>query len=345
MTFDLIMQQIILTELKDYLTENGENAEERLEALPSFFDKLILHGQLACHHDHTEKAIRSFRECLGMRPESFRANSALGRIYMCQGKTEQACHFLEKSALIRPNDIKALIAMLEAMNRQGQNNAVTTQLANRINNYVRKTSISLGMPLDPDTVFGSPNDSCGIGDNLCIESAFESYRNNKYVILRSVLTDQYHELIRRQQEDLMTKRKMGFQKSMNRYGLTDPPIAVLANYKLCRVVSKIIQKDVIPTYAFGIHYLPGGSIEPHYDRPQNELSMTLSLSVFPPESITTLGAGEGDNARLIDLSINDALFYRGCEVCHFRNPLPEGHTVDQMIFGFRTIHESHCYCN
>jgi hypothetical protein len=46
----------------------------------------------------------------------------------------------------------------------------------------------------------------------------------------------------------------------------------------------------------------------------------------------------------VDLAINDALLYRGAEVLHARDPVPEGHTVDQAIFGFRTIHKSHCYC-
>ena len=143
----------------------------------------------------------------------------------------------------------------------------------------------------------------------------------------------------------MENNKMVYQEHKKRFCLTDPPMAVLANYQLCNIVQKIIQKDVVPTYAFGIHYVPGGGIKPHRDRPQNELSMTLSLDVTPTGARTTFGAGENQDETLIELEINDALFYRGCEVTHFRRPVPDGYTVDQMIFGFRTVDVSHCYCS
>jgi hypothetical protein len=73
--------------------------------------------------------------------------------------------------------------------------------------------------------------------------------------------------------------------------------------------------------------------------------MSLSLAVTPAgKDASVLRAGRPDSMVRVDLEPNDALLYRGAEVTHARDPVPEGHAVDQTIFGFRTVHKSHCYC-
>ena len=344
MAFDLIMQQIILSELKGYLVQSGEDPAEKLGKLDTLFERLILHGQLACNHDHTEKAIRSFEECLHLRGNSFRANIALGRIYMCQGKTGESEKYLRKAAQLRPNHVKARISWLYALSKLEQTTVVKKDPVDSIQEIVLKTGVTLGMSLDKTNNFWSLNNNSRLWARSCSRSERIDFEIHQYAILRNVLPDQCLELILRQQQDLMKRKIMAPQYNMKRYGIVDPPIAALINFQLCRLVANIIKKDVVPTYAFGIHYLPGGFIKPHCDRPQNELSMTLSLAVTPDGAPATLGVGEGKNAKLVDLGINDALLYRGCEVTHFRNPIPKGYAVDQMIFGFRTIDVSHCYC-
>jgi hypothetical protein len=86
-------------------------------------------------------------------------------------------------------------------------------------------------------------------------------------------------------------------------------------------------------------------MDTHRDRVQNELSLSLNLAVNPPADFPALRAGlDEDNLTEIHLAPNSALFYRGAEVFHARCAVPEGHRVDQVIFGFRTINSGHCYC-
>ncbi len=143
----------------------------------------------------------------------------------------------------------------------------------------------------------------------------------------------------------MSNGMMLYEPQLNRHVMTDPPIATFAHHQISGMISKIIGRPVAPTYAFGIRYDPGGHIPPHTDRVQNELSLSLSLGVTPTDGVSMLRAGyDAENIQVVDLDPNDGLLYRGPVIFHARDPVDKDYFVDQMIFGFRTINKSHCYC-
>lgn len=178
-----------------------------------------------------------------------------------------------------------------------------------------------------------------------LRKAVAEFRDHKFTVLRGVMPASWVELLKAEQVALLAGGTMKLEPDMRRNVTVDAPMASVANYEIADLVERVLGTGVIPTYAFAIHYLPNGHIKPHTDRPQNELSMSVSLAVTPAgKDASVLHAGRPDSMVRVDLEPNDALLYRGAEVTHARDPVPEAHTVDQAIFGFRTVHKSHCYC-
>lgn len=316
--------------------------DAHLVKLVTPFDELLLHGQLACSNDLTDKAIRSFNECIRILPDSFLALTALGRIRMTQGMFVKAEKYMRKAAEQQPDDLKTSLALLYIINRSGKDRAKAQQLKHFIYGQVEMFIRRLGAGDIFDTEQLQLDKPENIWGKAYSKTAVEKFLNNRYTVLHNVLPDGYPELLLRQQHAFIQNGHMVPEPGLKRLCFTDMPLAIIANYQLVSLLSRITGRTILPAYAFSIHYLPGGFIEPHKDRPQNELSMSLSLATSSRESV--LYAGDGEDRFDVDLDVNSALLYRGAEVTHGRTPVPEGHSVDQTIFGFRTIHPKHCYC-
>jgi len=316
--------------------------DAHLVKLVTPFDELLLHGQLACSNDLTDKAIRSFNECIRIQPNSFLALTALGRIRMTQGMFVKAEKYMRKAAEQQPNDLKTCLALHYILSLKGKDRAMTQQLKQfiygQVDSFIRE--LGAGNIFDVGQLqLDKPEKSWG---NAYTKTAVEKFLNNGYTVLHNVLPDGYPELMLRQQRAFIEHGRMVLEPGLKRLCFTDMPLAIIANYLLVSLLSRITGRTILPAYAFSIHYLPGGFIEPHRDRAQNELSMSLSLAASSKESV--LYTGDGENRFDVDLDVNSALLYRGVEVTHGRTPVPEGHSVDQAIFGFRTTHPKHCYC-
>ena len=333
----------ITDELFLLLEEKGSNTQEVLDSCPTEFHRLFLHGQLTCGNDQTKKAMRSFQECLTMKPNSYEVNFALGNIYLSQGKYLKSENHIRVANNINKDNFKLLMTWHYLLTRLNNKNPAITSIKSRILQHVYSTAQNIGYSLDDDAeswIF----DNKKIWITALNDTAKKSYSRNKFTILKNVIPEQCFELIQLQLEKYRTTNQLSPQSNLKRECVTDMPMAVIANIRLSKLVSELVNKDVIPTYSFGIHYYSGGFIKPHVDRTQNELSMSLSLSISPSDGISPLGAGEGKNKLSVNLKPNEGLFYRGCEVIHYRDPVPENHTVNQMILGFRTINKSNCYC-
>jgi hypothetical protein len=335
----------VRAELIDLITAVGGDAGGTLARVIAPYDEFLLHGQHACSHDLTDKALRSFRECVRLRPDAFLPHCALARIYLTQGNLIKAEKSARRAAELNPDDFKARLTLLFILSRRGINDQTAQRLRFSMREYALAGATRLGVDLGDESSLWDPGRKGQRWSGSSDATSKHVFRTNKYAVLKGLLPEPWIRLMLHEQHELLQCGAMKSQPSMNRYGMTDPPLASLVNYCLCDLVGEIVGRPVVPTYAFGIHYLPGGHIEPHTDRPQNELSMSLSLAVTPEGGVTRLFAGsEASDLTPVALEPNGALLYRGIEVVHAREPVPEGHTCDQMIFGFRTMHPKHCYC-
>ena len=338
----------MLEDLRMFFTEHGVDPDQALAQLPSDLPRLIRHGHFSCVRDMVDKAVRSLEEALRIDPRSYEAHCTLGRIYMGHGKYAIAEQYYKSAIELKSDNFKDLLSWLYAMKRQGQCDELSQRLQAHIHTVMHHAmnlyAIESGKS---ESVFEvlEHEDATDVWLNAFSREAQEEFLTSKSIVLRDVLPPVVFSLIRAQQKAARENRMLTHDKARSRFVSFDLlSAAVLANFQLCDLVSKMVGKEVIPTYAFSIHYVAGGQIKPHRDRLQNELSMSLSLDMNPDGKEWPLYVGDEPDVRAVRLGLNDALLYRGAEVTQARKSLGKGRTCDQIIFGFRTVDESHCNC-
>ena len=114
-----------------------------------------------------------------------------------------------------------------------------------------------------------------------------------------------------------TEREKDKVSRFSRYA--DPLIETILAYKLTEI-SKIVGKELHPTYSYSRVYVGNNVLDAHVDRPSCEYSVTLNVA--------TLGhpwpiyfKREGSPQTQVLLEPGDAAVYKGCEIMHWRNPM------------------------
>ncbi|HYA27638.1 MAG TPA: hypothetical protein VEI95_02385 [Acidobacteriota bacterium] len=333
----------IRNELEGYIKASGSDVSEQMRRAQSTMDLYFMHGQWACTNDLPEKAIRSFKTCLRFEPNAPIIHCALSRIYLTRGDLAKADRHARRVLELEPYNFKNILTCHLIVSKLNRDPRLQDRLSLSIRSRIATVAKSLGTTA-PAWPWGRHDVASAWGDEA-LRSACAEFKARKFTVLRNVLPAGWPELLRAEQSELLARGNMSLETTMHRYVTVDAPMASVANYQIASSVARVAGQGVIPTYSFAIHYVANGHIKPHVDRPQNELSMSLSLSVTPSgRDVSVLRAGPADSMDRLDLKPNDALLYRGAEVTHSRDPVPGGHTVDQAIFGFRTVHKSHCYC-
>jgi hypothetical protein len=133
---------------------------------------------------------------------------------------------------------------------------------------------------------------------------------------------------------------LGDSRVPDRYRLHSEVIASFLHPQLAPLVSRIAGEPVKPSYVYFASYRPGASLPRHVDREQCEFSISLLADYLPdpdgpcgwplfmehPRSPDTVGA--------VDLSIGDAVLYRGRELLHYRYALPEEHQSTSLFLHY-----------
>tara|TARA_S200002703_G_scaffold138524_1_gene128765 strand:+ start:1479 stop:2600 length:1122 start_codon:yes stop_codon:yes gene_type:complete len=94
-------------------------------------------------------------------------------------------------------------------------------------------------------------------------------------------------------------------------------------------------KKLLPTYAYARWYAPGDKLKIHQDRPSCEISATITLG-FQGSSWPIYMGYDGDkqNCRQINMSVGDAVVYKGCEMYHWREKYVEGQWQAQVFIHY-----------
>lgn len=77
-------------------------------------------------------------------------------------------------------------------------------------------------------------------------------------------------------------------------------------------------KRLLPTYSYARLYKPGEKLEIHTDRAACEISATITLGFEGKPWPIYMGDEGGENASKIEMSVGDAVLYRGMEKHHWR---------------------------
>jgi len=133
------------------------------------------------------------------------------------------------------------------------------------------------------------------------------------------------------------KLRLGDDQSPLRYIAYNDPVARFFHRQLTAAISAFAGEPLKPSYVYLASYQPGAILEKHTDREQCDFSITLCLDYSPePRNATSwpLHLHKGSNKITVFQAIGDALLYRGCQIPHSREALPEGHTSTSIFFHY-----------
>jgi len=133
------------------------------------------------------------------------------------------------------------------------------------------------------------------------------------------------------------KLHFGDSQSPLRYVSYNDPVIRFFHQQLTAAITAFAGEPVKPSYVYLASYQPGADLERHTDRAQCDFSVTLCLDYSPePRNATPwpLYLHKKSGKVTVFQAIGDALLYRGCQIPHSREALPEGHTSTSIFFHY-----------
>jgi len=133
------------------------------------------------------------------------------------------------------------------------------------------------------------------------------------------------------------KLRFGDSQSPLRYVSYNDPVLRFFHQQLAPAITAFAGETVKPSYVYLASYQPGAELETHTDRAQCDFSVTLCLDYSPePRKATPwpLHLHKPSGRVTVFQAIGDALLYRGCQIPHSREALPEGHTSTSIFFHY-----------
>jgi len=166
---------------------------------------------------------------------------------------------------------------------------------------------------------------------------------DRYAVLRRLLPPYLAAALRRYYRAAVAEGlfERGDMQNQRRLIAHNEPLARWVQASLSPLVARVAGEPVRPSYVYFARY-DAGDLPPHKDRPQCELSLSLLVDYEPEPADLSPWAlhvqRDGARPRAVRLGIGDALFYRGCELTHFRKALPAGHRSTHLFLHYVPRH-------
>jgi hypothetical protein len=176
-----------------------------------------------------------------------------------------------------------------------------------------------------------------------------TFRATGYVALRNLIPHDHFLALSARVKTLFSggfENRIAVDADQQRRTLWNDEFSLYIGTRLVPAMSALVGLPLVSVYTFAIKYDKGGILHAHKDRPQNAVSVSLTISHDPtgadpwPIWVSPSGGGEKEGVP-IALRPNDALLYGGVDHTHFRRRLKRGSQL-QVIFGFRPVNETHC---
>jgi len=178
-------------------------------------------------------------------------------------------------------------------------------------------------------------------ETICRDAGAQ-FRTQGYAVVRDVIHPVHLGALRRYYRGLVAGGQLprGDDQVAERYRLNSEPVATFFHPQLASLVSRIAGEPVKPSYLYFASYPSGSELPRHTDRLQCEFSISLLIDYAPepdgpcgwPLFLETPDAAGGVAAA--DLGLGDAVFYRGRQLAHYRDRLPDGHQSSSLFFHY-----------
>src|SRR5262249_52546529 len=122
-----------------------------------------------------------------------------------------------------------------------------------------------------------------------------------------------------------------------RWAAHNEPVAQFILHSLTSTVTAVSGVPMKGAYPYFACYAPGASLIKHTDRAQCEVSLSMLIDFTPEpeaESLWPLLLETKKGIVSIQQRIGETAIYRGREIPHARDELPEGHTSTHLFLHY-----------
>jgi hypothetical protein len=202
---------------------------------------------------------------------------------------------------------------------------------------VRQTLASVNVLVPP----GGERERREAWERICRDAGAQ-FQSLGYAIVRDVIYPVHIGALRRYYRDLVAGGRLprGDDQVAGRYRLHSEPVAMFFHPQLAGLMGRIAGEPVKPSYLYFASYPPGSSLPRHVDRLQCEFSISLLVDYSPEPDGPCGWPLFLEHQRLpggvvaADLGLGDAVFYRGRQLTHYRNQLPDGHQSSSLFLHY-----------
>lgn len=165
------------------------------------------------------------------------------------------------------------------------------------------------------------------------------FLQNGYTTVAGLIHPFYVAALRRYYRCMVRTKQLplGDTQNAHRYVAHNEEVARFFHHQLTPAVSAIVGQAVKPSYVYLGAYQGDTALAKHVDRDQCEFSITFCLDYSPEpqrETSWSIDLHTPKGKVSVFQALGDALFYRGCEVPHSRDRLPQGHTSTSLFFHY-----------
>ena len=185
------------------------------------------------------------------------------------------------------------------------------------------------------------SETCGQRWERVCDKARAEFQSRGYTRIPDVLEPLPLSAMRRYYREVVASGRLllGDGQVDKRYGLYNEPLARFFHGQLTSLMSRVAGEPVKPSYLYFAAYQPGAVLEPHLDRAQCEFSISFLVDYAPePDDVSPwplhMRNKTATDSTAMYQAIGDAVFYKGCEVIHYREALPENHLSTSIFFHF-----------
>lgn len=168
-----------------------------------------------------------------------------------------------------------------------------------------------------------------------------AFKRNAYTQIDDITSDEHKIRLRKHVQNLVTHQyfgPVGDGQVERRMALHNETVTASLHHRLAKLVSIIVGEEVHASYAYLGCYLAGSVLERHIDRPQCQYNLSIVFDMADEQGNDVepwpIFLQLKKKAIAINLGIGCGLLYRGTDIEHWREALPEGQRAIVCFFHF-----------
>ncbi|SRR6266545_5730124 len=133
--------------------------------------------------------------------------------------------------------------------------------------------------------------------------------------------------------------------NINRYIWHNEGVARFVHHQITRLVNQVVPEPVKPSYTYLSTYKSGAVLPRHTDREQCVWNLSLLIDANPEMELSDswpIYLDVEKQVKAIRLEMGDGVLYRGTEIPHWRDALPDGHIATLIFCHFVPVDFQEC---